>query len=357
MLVWQFIKKEVKCSKTNLTFHLGAIISPLLFLMAFTLMLIGSVKVPLIVYDTGEGEFLSFLKDYHSPSGEAYFGVEVKTDKNELPLEKLNVLEMVSAPSDEEGKLTGEMTLHFNDCNANMTKNYRNRLHGAILAYFNTLPEVSKIVVEEKCKYPKDIPWSESFGVSILALCLSLAGLLFGSLAMTHEWEGRMMGLIRLSPKSLVVLMGTKGLVALLKVYCAVSIYLGVFYLIFHKFPQHFAQLMIFIGLIAGVFILVGLLYGHYLKSTVTSFLCSMVTALFLWVSGGGFGPMTYFGNFANMLSRYNPLTYAITVFCRVFFTDIGINVEDMGVLLVFFLGALLAVSGLLGRWHRKAVH
>ena len=69
-----------------------------------------------------------------------------------------------------------------------MTKNFRNRLSGAIVNYVENLRPSGNVTVNEITMYEQDIPWDTGFGVSVLVFGLMLSGLVFGMLSITSEW-------------------------------------------------------------------------------------------------------------------------------------------------------------------------
>ncbi|HAG10456.1 MAG TPA: hypothetical protein DCK76_03510 [Desulfotomaculum sp.] len=101
-----------------------------------------------------------------------------------------NKIEVLEEPSGKNGTRTKEAELiivqYFKDENTNMTKNYRNRLTGAVVSYLEQDPGNKIITVKETTRYPADIPWVASFGASALAIGILLSGFLFGSLSFTQ---------------------------------------------------------------------------------------------------------------------------------------------------------------------------
>ena len=102
------------------------------------------------------------------------------------------------------------------------------------------------------------------------------------------------------------------------------------------------------------VFASLGLALGIAVRSTMTAFLVSLVTALCLWVAGGGFGDLSYFGRGgAGGWGAANPATYALDAVRYAYFG----GVADPTPLIVLAVGAaatLAAVCAIYARWTRS---
>ena len=101
------------------------------------------------------------------------------------------------------------------------------------------------------------------------------------------------------------------------------------------------------------VFASLGLALGIAVRSTMTAFLVSLVAALCLWVAGGGFGDLSYFGEAAQAVGAANPATYALDAVRYAYFG----GVADPTPLVVLAVGAaatLAAVCAIYARWTRS---
>lgn len=355
MRLRMMLKKELRCSRENISFHLVSVISPLLFIFAFTLMLSGGITFPLQVYSEDGSDFADFLADYRSPSGERYFEIEKMAEPLHVEQMHNNVLAVRQDVTVKDDAIAGDLTFYINDANANMTKNYRNRLHGALLSFIHT-HQRHPITVLERTRYPTDIAWDKAFGVSVFAFGVALSGLLFGMLAMTHEWEDGTHIFIKLSPRSGALLLVAKGLAALLKSAVSSAVFIGVYLLLFREMPLHPGWLLVTVMLSAAIFICLGMLIGHYIKSTITSFLISIITALTLWIGGGGFGPLSYYGSVANFLGKLNPLTYSLEMLRFTYFAGNVRLGHHPGWLGLFALGGFAILLAVFQHWCKKEV-
>ena len=217
MRLWAIIMKELRAVREDPSFHLAALVSPLLFLLAFSLMLSSGIVLPLATYpDAGESAFLQGVADYRAPDGTPYLSLSPAAADVPRSDAENDLLVVVQEPQLENGVLSGELIHYVNDVNENMTKNYRNRVDGAVRQTIDALRADGGVTVREHTRYAEDIPWDTGFGVSVLVFSLMLSGLLFGMLAMTSEWSDRTTTLLRLAPASPRLLICGKLLAGLL---------------------------------------------------------------------------------------------------------------------------------------------
>ena len=317
------IMKELRAVRKDPSFHLAALVSPLLFLLAFSLMLSSGIVLPPASADV--------------PRSDA---------ENDL-------LVVVQEPQLENGVLSGELIHYVNDVNENMTKNYRNRVDGAVRQAIDALREDGGVTVREHTRYAEDIPWDTGFGVSVLVFSLMLSGLLFGMLAMTSEWSDRTTTLLRLAPASPRLLICGKLLAGLVKCVCAGAAFLAVFTLISGTLPVHVLAFAGVLLLVYASFLCLGMCLGLVIHSALTAFLISLVSALVLWVGGGGFGPLSYFGAVANILGALNPATYAIELVRWCYFDGAGALALQSAALVLAAVVSLGLVLAVYSRWTR----
>lgn len=313
MRIDRMIYKELKCTKENVAFHVATILSPLLFLFAFWLMLSGGIALPAQTYpDTASSPFLNVMAQYHAPDGTPYLLLHTAQEATPPTNADSNSIVIREEPSFNNGVWRGTIEHYINDVNENMTKNFRNRLHGALVSYLHTTRDHGNVLIDETTVYPQDIPWNTGFGVNVFVFGLMLSGLLFGMLSMTGEWENNTTTLLKLAPGTTLLTATGKTIASLLKGIVSGMLFLAIFFALSKALPIHPLSLIAVLFLVYGVFICAGICLGIFVHSTLTAFLLSLATALTLWVGGGGFGSLSYFGAFANALGRLNPATYAI---------------------------------------------
>lgn len=119
-------------------------------------------------------------------------------------------------------------------------------------------------------------------------------------------------------------------------------------------YPVHLISFIFSIILVYGIFACLGMCLGIFIKSSLTAFLLSLVSALVLWVGGGGFGPLSYYGDIANLFGRINPATYAIDILRWCYFDG---NTQLMGgftALGIAFIVALSLIFAIFTKWTRR---
>lgn len=140
MRIISIVLKEIKCVKEDISFNLATLISPLLFLLAFSLMLSSGVMIPVQTYPGAESSsFLKSMEHYQTPDGTAYFELHAAPENISPTNAESNLIVVEREPSFNGERITGELTHYLNDVNANMTKNFRNRLSGAVVNYVEEL--------------------------------------------------------------------------------------------------------------------------------------------------------------------------------------------------------------------------
>jgi ABC-2 type transport system permease protein len=355
MRVFRIISKELKCIKEDISFNLVTILSPLLFLFAFWLMLSGGIMLPVQVYpDTQSSDFLKTMESYQAPDGTPYMELQPAAEAVPPTNAESNLIVIDQEPSFKNGEITGNIVHYINDVNENMTKNFRNRLDGALVSYIDSLRNGGNVIIAETTVYEQDIPWDTGFGVSVFVFGLVLSGLLFGMLSMTSEWENKTTKLLKLSPYPAGITVTGKIIANIIKCFVSGLIFLMIFFLIFKALPVHALPFSLSLFLVYGIFVCAGMCIGIYIKSTLTAFLISLATALTLWVGGGGFGPLSYFGDIANALGSINPATYAIEVVRWCYFNGNVDLAAGFTFLSISFIAAFSLILVIYTRWVRS---
>lgn len=308
--LWLILKKELICTKENIIFNLATIASPLFFLAVFTFMLSDGVSFPFnIPSHDADTAFVSSAAEFVAPNGINYMEL-VETDADISQEATHDALSVEEDLHYEDGVLHGKIVHYINDVNQNTLKNSRNRIDGALVNFINNTRTSGNIGITEKTVYEEDIPWATGFGVSILVFSIMLAGMFFGALSIICEYDNQTTTFLKLSPYPVGFVLGGKLLANLLKCTISGSIYYIAYFLLFgHAVIE--AGILILICLLGYIaFIGIGMLIGIALKVSVTAMIVSMGTSFALWILGGGFGPLSFFGKAANLLASINPTTY-----------------------------------------------
>lgn len=301
-------KTELLSSKSTIVFHFIAVIAPLMFLGVFAGRLSNDISFP--VYVETESGFTEFIQNYSSPNDVSYYLINRSEEfaKMGVSIEEIVHLNV------SENTLTGIVKQTIHPIDKNITKNYRNRLTGAVSAYFSQVFPEKAINIIEKPVYEKDPAWADFFTSSILTFCILICGFLFGAFSFTNEWESKSIEFLKLSPQNPLWLLGGKFFGALVKTIIAVFVYISFSALIIGKFI-FIAFSIIPVILTASFFsICIGMIIGLCFKETLVAFISALIGSIILWVFGGGFGTNAGMPEWIQQISSINPASNIITL-------------------------------------------
>ena len=354
MSVFWIIGKELASVKENVPFNLATIVSPLLFLLAFAVMVSGGITIPVETQpEASELAFLQSAAEFRSPDGTPYLGLETVPAEGAPDGRSADRYIVESELEVDEEAASGTVVHLVNDVNSNMTKNYGNRLTGALVDYIGKGRSSFTVEVMEQTRHAVDIPWDESFAVSTLVFGAMLAGLLFGQLSMTGEWENATAKLLALSPRPAATVVIGKVTAAFFKAIVAGAVLVGVVTLMYHRELASVPWLIAALCLTYVTFASLGLALGISVRSTMTAFLVSLVVSLCLWVAGGGFGDLSYFGQAAQVVGMANPAMYALDAVRYAYFGG-PTAPAPLAVLAAGAVLTLAAAMALYARWARS---
>ena len=348
------VKKELICTKENIVFNVATITAPLFFLAIFTFMLSDGVSFPFhITSGDRNSAFIKSVEEYAAPNGIHYFEL-VDTDGEISDDASHDSLDVVEEFEYENGVLSGSVIHYINDVNQNTLKNSRNRIDGALVDYINKIREAGNINIVEHTVFEEDIPWNAGFGTSIFVFGIILSGLFFGALSIVCEYDNQTTTLLRLSPYPVWYVLSGKLVACLLNCFISGGIYYFAYTILFHKSADRFGA-MLLIGLLVYIaFVSVGMMLGIALKTSVVALVASMGLAFLLWILGGGFGPLSFFGKVANVLADINPATYMVNSMKWCFFGGTA-NMNRSLIVITFFTVAMVIINGIVyTRWTVK---
>ena len=294
------IKTEILATGSSLPFHIIALLSPILFFLVFAGQLDKDISFP-IRFNTIDTPFYQSIDHFKSPVGTLYY--EQDDNCTSVFVTETEPLKVIN------NKLSGSINQRIESIDKNITKNYRNRLTGAISNFFYAQFPERAIQVSETSLYGKDPSWSSFFAASILIFGILLSGLLFGTLSFTREWELNCIELFKLSPMNPIYILSGKLLGSLIK-----SIITVVLYIIFVTLKL---KILIFnsaeiIGIICLAYftaIIIGMLIGIVFKQSLVAFIAALVGSMLLWVLGGGFGTSVGMAKGIQMMININPIS------------------------------------------------
>lgn len=276
-----------------------------IILAAFTFMLSDGVSFPFNILSSDEGTaFIQSAENFAAPNGMHNMElIPVDTDiSQESSHDAITVTE---DPACKDQVLSGNITHYINDVNQNTLKNSRNRIDGALVNFINQTRSCGNIFVNEETVYEENVPWNAGFGTSIFAFGFMLAGMFFGALSIICEYDNQTTILLKLSPYSSRTVFLGKMSACLIKSLLSGIIYYFVYAAVFHRFA-------------------------------VTALVICMGTAFALWILGGGFGPLSFFGKAANFLAKINPVTYVVDSVKWCYFKGLDLSAANWCVLFGF---------------------
>ncbi len=323
MRLWFIIKKEFLAVKDNLPFHAIAVVAPIFFLVFWTTALKQEVTLPVQVSASmEESAFAAFLPTFATPSGVPYLAAQPQ----QSPTTRWNDIHVEQDIQWDHGRITGHITQTFAHIDNNITKNFKNRLTGAVTTYLNTRFLAGKgIMIREYPAYPQDVSWKQYFAVTLMLLGMLMSGMLFGALSFTDEWERETHRFLTLSPQSPLWVIGGKLSAGLCKCALASCVFYAVAWgIITGVFAEELQfQAAILLPTCMLVYVLMvsfGMLAGIVIKDTVLCFLCALLGSLFLWVLGGGFGTNAILAPWMIRVTQLNPVSYAMRLVTLAFF-------------------------------------
>lgn len=333
------VLKELKSVKANLPFNLITFLSPILFFLVFSVMLTQDITMPVVINPgPHESQLSNHIGDYSNPNNTPYFKLTISKDSLEKT-DYVNKIEIVEEPKLIDGKISGKVVQYFGDVNTNTTKNYRNRLTGAISSYLEKYLNGKAVTIEEFTQYETDIPWDISFGTSILVMGILLAGFLFGSLSFTQEWESDIYRFLTLSPANPIYLISGKIIAGIIKGLFSTYLFSLLLFFVEGEIPSQPGLFLLTVTLAYLAALTFGMLIGLLIRSTLTSFLVSLIGSLVFWIMGGGFGSMAVFSTLTQNLSLINPATHVLNLIRYIYFGGfVSINTELIYLLLFSIL-------------------
>lgn len=336
--IWLVMKKELISVKGALPFNLVTIIIPLLFMFMFAVLLNQGISSPVLVSPgSADSQFIKHIYNYATPYGIPYFQ-PTALDKEIQQTGYVNEIEVIQEPQMINNQVQGEIVQHFADINTNVTKNYQNRLTGAVTSYLKNFMNNQWIGVEEYPQFNQDISWALSYSLNAIVFGMMLTGLLFGSLSFTQEAENDIFKFFILSPMNPIWIITGKICSGIIKGLISTGIFTIILAVSMGKLPDNWG-IFILIVILAYILILsLGLIIGMLASSTLTAFFLSLVIALTLWMAGGGFGSMALFSELIQKFALINPATHILNIVRYSYFGGFIQFNYDLGILMSWII-------------------
>jgi ABC-type polysaccharide/polyol phosphate export permease len=241
-----------------------------------------------------------------------------------------------------DDKLTGEIEQTFYGFNTNMLKNYRNRFHGALNGRIREIFP-GYIRIAETPLYSVEPAWIEYMSVTIICFGILLSGFLFASLSVsTDRGLKHFFHYSRISP---IAIYSAKFTGAFIKTLLTAFIYIAVIQSFLIQLPVPHFTFIAGICIPAFFSINAGLLLGGLTDNPIVTFLISLISALVLWLSGGGFGTAMVVGPLLRKIAWLNPANGCIKLLINSWFG--GSSSEILHIIYPVLLGLTCCVFGL----------
>ena len=260
--------------------------------------------------------------------------------KNEL----LGIIEVPGITSQLQSGESATIKLRVSNLNDDITKNFRQRVQEACLA-FNDRLQVSSVVPASpsiKANFntflPDDLSPLVFFGAGLVALAILMGGINNACTLVAREFEERTYKELVLAPGTLSIIMG-KWTSALLQTFISVGIVWGLATLVCDFLPQGSLLPLLLLVLVGGLaFAGLGTLLGLYFKQVIPAAVAGMLLSIVGWWFGGiiwaDIWPQSMQGIIAAL-----PTTYLIRAFTRAALLNLYTTYWfDVGILLIFGL-------------------
>lgn len=316
------IAKELADLRHQRTFVAVGTAAPFILFLVFYLIWATDVTFPMEVVNKAgrRGEaFIDKMEAIRTPYGTPYLHVERRnpTDtESRSPAEYLAVVEIPgNFERTQDGVREYYTIAHYGAVNENTIKNYINRLRMAGTEFWSGDLGFSPIRLKEAARYPHDIPTRQAMAVGLIAYAFLFSGWIFGGTLITREYEDRTIKLIQVAPANPVLVLASKGSVAMLLTLAAGAVYAVVTYFLTGAAPTAGAIFLVTALAIATIGVSLGMITGLLLRSSVPVFLVAIVTNLFMWIAGGGFGNLQLYSQAQQYVARILPYTHGMSVF------------------------------------------
>jgi len=316
---WWLLQAEFRLTKGLLPFHFIGIVLPL---VDFFLLVQFGPTVALTMYTAADGSpqaarlvtAMASLRAEGVPDGPYYI------DPQPLPAGAQlgpTVQDAVEMQAHGEGV---QVTHRFANIDSNLVKNYRNRLTGAALDVWEEELGGRAVALDLEPRYAIESGYARYFGMGLLVLAAFMSSVFIGASLMAKDFEDGTILEARLSPVSPALILAARLVRLVLTSLVAVGLAAGVTGVLLGIWPDdlwRFAGLMVLCTVTTASY---GLTVGLLVRRLLPSFLLGLVTAVALWIVGGGFALPLVLGPALRALSRLAPTTYMIQLLIPLYY-------------------------------------
>jgi len=322
---------EFRMSRTSIPIHLLAILQPtLLFLLMAIILVHPTFDMNVIDSNIPESSrFISAMDSVRSPIGEPYIKPILVDEKTATTLRQVITIE-----KDQKKAIAHQ---RFALIDANLVKNYRNRLTATLLHLWNEDLGSKSVTIREHPTVGRDLPYTAYFGLGLLPMAVMLATILIGSTFVAQEFEDKTVLELKMAFAPIFLILCAR-LVRLLVFGCIAGFVLvAAIGLSTNVWPLSFLNIgaiFLIVGIIGGS---LGTIIGLMAKRLLPCFISSLVVTITCWVFGSSFGPAESFGGNYELISKFVPNTYAVKMlFPNYFGLNLGSAVSSAVILALF---------------------
>jgi hypothetical protein len=207
------------------------------------------------------------------------------------------------------------------------------------------------VIIEERPRLPRDVPYAVYFGMAMLPLTVFMAASVIGAVLTAQDFESGAILEYRLAPTHLALILGARLTRLVLTGFASAGVALIAVGLLQGVWPNSLLMVGLILlpaAVIAGC---LGILAGLLMRKTIPAFLVGLVASFVGWLMGGAFGLAAGFGGAYEFVSRLTPLTHVTELlFPQYYGLPVGAPLVSTAVLLLFG-GGMLILTALAYHW------
>jgi ABC-2 type transport system permease protein len=343
--------KDIRSALTDRLFTGVSVILPLNFLVLFLLFVLtgGQAPTAVVMDDTGPyaQQFLQAMQGARS------FNIQQTSAQDaERLMSQGRIVAIVTVPANFDAALqTGQpvsIPVLVNNLNVDYTNDIRRAVPLSITAFYaQAFPDQVVVRANEIDVHPLDTGYIEYLSVSIVVVSLLVGGLLQAGSNAAREYETGTIKELLLAPASRWAIEVGKMLGALVLNALSAGVVLAVVVLVLGVWPLHWREVLGYTLLVMLTFVSLGLLAGTLVRRRTTVMPLSIGLSLPVFFISGAFGPVQWTSASLALISRLQPVYYAIAVFQHAFhdFETTSSSLAVNALLLGAFAAVIVPIS------------
>ncbi len=340
---------EIRLVRATPLFHAVAIFQPVLMYALMTSILVYptfDMNVHLPVDGTGE-ELVAAMREVGSPIGLPYINPILVNSDTPRNVNQVVVVE------NRQGVLTAEQ--RYNLIDANLVKNFRNRLTAAAMRLWNENLGARAVRVVEYPDRPWDVPYNVYFGLAMLPMATFMAAVLLGGVLTTQEFESGIVLEQRMASASPLLILAARLIRLAVTALIGPGLILIADGWITGYWPDSAGLVLLGLLPVAIIGSCLGMIVGQLTRATLPTFQFALITSFAGWILGSGFKPAVSVGGWYAFFSRFFPNAYAVELlFPRFYGVEIG-SIPGAGSILAGASLVMIILAALVARRVRAA--